>query len=113
MLAVGEPEVATIDADWADIFAGLQIPTAQESANWSFVSVRFEPFPPDAIQLVGEFMAKAPTSECNYFTNAFGGAVANSEPSGGSAFAHRNALFYAEPGAAWGTGVGRPPQPTH
>ena len=32
-----------------------------------------EPFPPDAIQLVGEFMAKAPTPECNYFTNAFGG----------------------------------------
>ena len=109
MLAVGEPEVATIDADWADIFAGLQIPTAQESANWKFLSQFVsEPFPPDAIQLVGEFMAKAPTSECNYFTNAFGGAVANSEPSGGSAFAHRTALFYAEPGAAWGTRGGTP-----
>ena len=67
-----------------------------------------EPFPANAIRLVGEFMAKAPTSECNYFTNAFGGAVTTSEPSGGSAFAQRKALFYAEPGAAWGSRGGTP-----
>ena len=53
-------------------------------------------------------MSKAPTSDCNYFTNAFGGAVKGSEPSGGSAFAHRDALFYAEPGAGWGTRGGVP-----
>ena len=53
-------------------------------------------------------MSKAPTSDCNYFTNAFGGAVKGSEPSGGSAFAHRDALFYAEPGAGWGTRGGIP-----
>ena len=40
----------------------------------------------------------------------------NSEPSGGSAFAHRNSLFYAEPGAGWGGArgelpVGRPAAP--
>jgi len=52
--------------------------------------------------VIGALMAKAPTAECNYFANAFGGAVRTSEPSGGSAFAHRDALFYAEPGAAWG-----------
>ena len=109
MLAVGQPDVETTDADWADIFAGLQIPTAQESANWKFLSQFVsEPFPADAIRLVGEFMSKAPTPECNYFTNAFGGAVTTSEPSGGSAFAHRNALFYAEPGAAWGIRGGTP-----
>ena len=109
MLSVGQPDVVTIDADWADIFAGMQIPTAQESANWKFLSQFVsDPFPPAAIHRVCEFMSKAPTAECNYFTNAFGGAVATSEPSGGSAFAHRGALFYAEPGAAWGTRGGTP-----
>jgi hypothetical protein len=53
-------------------------------------------------------MSKAPTPDCNYFTNAFGGAVKASEPSGGSAFTHRNTLFYAEPGAGWGTRGGIP-----
>jgi hypothetical protein len=53
-------------------------------------------------------MSKAPTPQCNYFTNAFGGAVTQTEPQGGSAFAHRNALFYAEPGAGWGTRGGAP-----
>jgi FAD/FMN-containing dehydrogenase len=47
-------------------------------------------------------MAKNPGPQCNYFTNAFGGAVTRTEPPGGSAFAHRDALFYAEPGAGWG-----------
>lgn len=109
MLAVGQPDVVTNDADWADIFADLQIPTSEESANWKFLSQFVsEPFPADAIRLVGEFMAKAPTPECNYFTNAFGGAVTTSEPSGGAAFAHRDALFYAEPGAAWGSRGGTP-----
>ena len=78
--------------------------TAEEAANWKFFSQFVsEPFPAEAIDLIVSFMSKAPTPECNYFTNAFGGAVRDSEPSGGSAFAHRNALFYAEPGAGWGT----------
>ena len=91
------------DASWADIYAGFQIATADEPANWKFISQFIsEPFPAEAIDLIVSFMSKAPTPECNYFTNAFGGAVAGSEPSGGSAFAHRDALFYAEPGAGWG-----------
>ncbi|MDQ6896193.1 MAG: hypothetical protein M3171_06285 [Actinomycetota bacterium] len=61
------------------------------------------PFPPDAISLIGSFMAHAPTPDCNPFANAFGGAVTASEPPGGSAFAHRDALFHAAPGAGWGT----------
>jgi hypothetical protein len=28
-------------------------------------------------------MSKAPSPDCDYFTNAFGGAVTGSEPSGG------------------------------
>lgn len=104
ILTVGTPEVTMTTADWAVNYAGFQIPHDREPANWKFTShFVYEPFPPEAIEVIGSFMAKAPTAESNYFANAFGGAVRGSEPSGGSAFAHRNALFYAEPGAAWGT----------
>ncbi|WP_087080621.1 FAD-binding oxidoreductase [Mycobacterium dioxanotrophicus] len=104
ILSVGDPEVAVKDAGWADIYAGFQIPVEEEPANWKYHSQFIsQPFPPEAIGLVASLMAKAPTSTCDYFTNAFGGAVTSTEPAGGSAFAHRDALFYAEPGAGWGT----------
>lgn len=109
ILTIGNPDVTTKDASWADIYAGFQIPAADEAANWKFLSQFIsDPFPPEIVGCIGSFMAKAPTADCNYFTNAFGGAVRSSEPSGGSAFAHRNALFYAEPGAGWGTRGGLP-----
>ncbi len=109
ILSVGDPVISTADASWADTYAGFQIPTSQEPANWKFSSQFIsDPFPDEAISLVGSFMSKAPTPDCNYFTNAFGGAVKTSQPSGGSAFAHRDALFYAEPGAGWGTRGGIP-----
>ncbi len=91
------------DASWPKIYAGFQIPIEEEPANWKFTSQFItEPMPPEAVRIIAEFMAKAPAGGCNYFTNAFGGAVAASEPSNGSAFAHRSALYYAEPGAGWG-----------
>jgi FAD/FMN-containing dehydrogenase len=103
ILSVGTPTISMTDANWADNYAAFQVVTAEEAANWKFVSQFIsEPFPAEAIDLIVSFMAKAPTPECNYFTNAFGGAVRDSEPAGGSAFAHRNTLFYAEPGAGWG-----------
>jgi len=103
VLSIGTPEVTTRDAPWAQIYQNFQIPLADDPANWKFTSQFItEPFPPEAVNVIKSFMAKAPTSECNYFTNAFGGAVVTNEPAGGSAFAHRGALFYAEPGAGWG-----------
>nr|WP_274534582.1 BBE domain-containing protein [Micromonospora sp. CB01531] len=48
-------------------------------------------------------MEDAPTDDSNFFTQAFGTGAQTSEPRGGSAFPHRNALFYSEPGAGWGT----------
>jgi FAD/FMN-containing dehydrogenase len=109
ILSVGDPEISTANASWADTYAGFQIPISQEAANWKFFSQFVsDPFPGGAISLVASFMSKAPTPDCNYFTNAFGGALKASEPSGGSAFTHRNALFYAEPGAGWGTRGGIP-----
>ncbi len=102
MLSIGRPEVVVQDASWPQIYTGFQIPIEQEPANWKFNSQFItEPLPPEAVGLIAAFMAKAPAG-CNYFTNAFGGALATSEPSGGSAFAHRAALYYAEPGAGWG-----------
>jgi FAD/FMN-containing dehydrogenase len=103
ILSVGAPEVSMTDGNWADIYASFQIPTVDEPVNWKFNSQFIsEPYPAEAIDLIISFMTKAPTPQCNYFTNAFGGVLTGSEPEGGSAFAHRNALFYAEPGAGWG-----------
>jgi hypothetical protein len=103
ILSVGNPEVSIQDGNWADIYTGFQIPTPEEPANWKFTSQFIsDPFPAEAINIVCSFLSNAPTPGCNYFTNAFGGAVQGSEPPGGSAFVHRNALFYAEPGAGWG-----------
>jgi len=103
MLSVGQPDVSTTDTGWAETYTDFQIPTAGEPANWKFMSqFIYEPFPAEAIDVIRSFLSKSPTSGCNYFTNAFGGAVSDSEPAGGSVFAHRNALFYAEPGAGWG-----------
>jgi hypothetical protein len=98
-----------VDANWADIYADSQPPLEDEKANWKFNSQFIsEPLPTEAIDVIGSFMAKAPTPESNYFTNAFGGALTSCEPVGGSAFAHRDALFYAEPGVGWGTRGGTP-----
>jgi len=103
ILSVGQPHITTATAPWADTYAAFQTPTPEEAANWKFTSqFIIQPFPAAAIELLGQFMAKAPSPGSNYFTNAFGGAVKSSEPAGGSAFAHRDALFYAEPGAGWG-----------
>jgi FAD/FMN-containing dehydrogenase len=109
MLAVGTPDVIAKDGNWADTYTEFQILPADEAANWKFLSqFIYEPFPPEAVDLIKTFMTQAPTPVCNYFTNAFGGAVKNSEPSGGSVFAHRDALYYAEPGAGWGVRGGLP-----
>jgi FAD/FMN-containing dehydrogenase len=103
VLSVGEPTVVMTDAKWADTYAGFQIPTEDEPVNWMFKSqFIYQPYPAEAVDIIVSFLSKAPTPQCNYFTNAFGGALTGSEPAGGSVFAHRNALFYAEPGAGWG-----------
>jgi FAD/FMN-containing dehydrogenase len=109
ILSVGNPDVSTSSGSWTDTYAGFQISPADEAANWKFVSqFMSDPFPAEAISLIGSLMSKAPTPDCNYFTNAFGGAVRDTEPAGGSAFIHRNALYYAEPGAGWGIRGGTP-----
>ena len=109
VVSVGTPEIAVKDDTWADIYASFQIPPDEELANWKFLSqFIYEPYPPEAVNLIKTFMKYAPTPESNYFTNSLGGAVKTSEPAGGSVYAHRDALYYAEPGAGWGTRGGLP-----
>ncbi|MGQ4615507.1 FAD-binding protein [Nocardia sp. R7R-8] len=113
ILSVGTPDVTVRVGNWGDIFGGSQIPLAQEPANWKFFSqFAKQRFPKAAIDIIGDFMRNAPSEDSNYFVDAFGGAI-EKEPTGGTAFAHRDALFYGEIGAAWGTrssqpGVGDP-----
>ncbi|MFD9092637.1 FAD-binding oxidoreductase [Streptomyces collinus] len=102
ILGISSPTVQTQVGNWGDVYAGFQIPTEAEPANWKFYSqFARKPFPAKAIQVVKSYIDDAPTDDSNYFVQAFGGAVRKS-PRGGTAFPHRDALFYAEPGAGWG-----------
>ncbi|MEK8105526.1 hypothetical protein NKG94_10995 [Micromonospora sp. M12] len=90
--------------NWGDVYAGFQTPNDEDPANWKFFSqFTREPFPEKAITIVREFMEKAPSPDSNFFTQAFGRGAQRQEPFGGAAFPHRDALFYSEPGAGWGT----------
>ena len=103
ILSVGNPKVIVQVGNWGDVYSGFQIPTEDEPANWKFFSqFTRKPFPKKAISVIASFMRDAPTDDSNFFTQAFGGAVRKS-PRGGTAFPHRDALFYSEPGAGWGT----------
>jgi FAD/FMN-containing dehydrogenase len=104
ILSVGHPTVTMKVGGWGDIYAGFQTPTQKEPANWKFYSQFITaPYPRQAIDVVRAFMEKAPSDDSNYFTQAFGTGAQTREPRGGSAYPHRNVLFYAEPGAGWGT----------
>jgi hypothetical protein len=104
ILSTGAPTVTVKRGGWGDIYAGFQVPTPQEPANWKFYSQFIaKPYPKAAIDVVRAYMENAPSDSSNYFTQAFGTGAQAREPRGGSAFPHRNVLFYAEPGAGWGT----------
>ncbi|MEV6369069.1 FAD-binding oxidoreductase [Micromonospora musae] len=104
ILSIGSPQVTVELGNWGDIYSGFQIPTADEPANWKFFSqFTNEPFPKKAISVIRGFMEDAPSEESNFFTQAFGRGAQTNEPQGGTAFPHRRALFYSEPGAGWGT----------
>ncbi|MEU9452222.1 FAD-binding oxidoreductase [Streptomyces sp. NPDC048277] len=102
ILSIGSPQVTTQVGNWGDVYAGFQTPIANEPANWKFYSQFAQrPFPAKAIDIVSAFVKDAPTADSNYFVQAFGGNVRKT-PRGGTAFPHRDALFYAEPGVGWG-----------
>lgn len=108
ILSVGSPQVSVQVGNWGEVYSGFQIPTENEPANWKFYSqFTRKPFPRRAIDVISSFMRDAPTDDSNFFTQAFGGAVRRS-PRGGTAFPHRDALFYSEPGVGWGTRSDQP-----
>jgi hypothetical protein len=101
-ISIGKAEVTVDQMSYPDIFDGLNSPgPLGRIQNWKFFSqFATKPYPAQAIDVVAKFMNKAPTEFSDFFCNSFGGAV-NDEPSGGTAFPHREALFYSEPGAGW------------
>jgi len=100
LLAIGSPEVTITEESWPTIYTDVD-KAPQDVYNWKFFSQFVKrPFPDEAIDLICQFTANSPTPASNYFLSSFGGAVAV-EPPGGSAFPHRDALFYCEPGAGW------------
>jgi hypothetical protein len=102
ILSIGSPQVSTQVGNWGDVYSGFQIPVENEPANWKFYSqFAKKPFPTKAIDVISSFVKDAPTDDSNFFVQAFGGAVRKS-PRGGTAFPHRDALFYSEPGVGWG-----------
>ena len=102
ILSVGSPQITAQQGNWGDVYAGFQVPIDVEPANWKFFSqFTRKPFPKAAVDVIAQFMSTAPTDDSNFFTQAFGGAVVK-RPKGGTAFPHRDALFYSEPGAGWG-----------
>jgi FAD/FMN-containing dehydrogenase len=99
LLAIGKPEVTFMQGFWPDLYVNAD--RAPDLPFWKFYSQFVtQPFPDEAIDLVVRYMAKTPSPASNWMCSAFGGAVRR-EPPGGSAFPHRDALFYCEPGAAW------------
>jgi FAD/FMN-containing dehydrogenase len=99
LLAIGEPDVTYMNDPWPTIYQ--HVDRAPDLPFWKFYSLFVtRPFPDEAIDPVVRCMASTPSAPSNFFCSSFGGAVRHAPP-GGSAFPHRDALFYCEPGAAW------------
>jgi FAD/FMN-containing dehydrogenase len=99
VLSAGSPSVTVNASSYRKIYDGFQSP--RMTANWVFWSQFVsKPYPAAAIDLVAKYMRDAPAPPSNFFCQSWGGAV-KSAPVGGSAFVHREPLFYAEPGAGW------------
>ena len=100
LLAIGTPEVTVTEDSWPTVYADVD-KAPVDVVNWKFHSQFVkQPFPGQAIQLICDYLDRAPSPASNYFLSSFGGAVRH-EPRGGSVFPHRDALFYCEPGAGW------------
>lgn len=99
LLSIGKPELTYMNDAWPSIYGSVD--RAPDLPFWKFYSQFVKtPFPDEAIDLICHNMANAPSAASNFYCSSFGGAVRHA-PSGGSAFPHRDALFYCEPGAAW------------
>jgi FAD binding domain len=97
LLGIGEPDVTYMNDAWPTIYQ--HVDRAPDLPFWKFYSQFVKRlFPDEAIELIVSYMANTPSAPSNFFCSSFGGAVRQAPP-GGSAFPHRDALFYCEPGA--------------
>lgn len=100
LLDIDSPTVTVTEDPWPTVYADVD-KAPRDVDNWKFFSQFIKrPYPDEAIDVICQFMANSPSPASNYFLSSFGGAVRR-EPPGGSAFPHRDALFYCEPGAGW------------
>lgn len=100
LLAIGNPDVTVTEGPWPSVYGDVDR-GPNDVFLWKFYSQFVtQPFPDEAIDLIVHYMANTPSPPSNFFCSSFGGAVRHAPP-GGSAFPHRDALFYCEPGAAW------------
>lgn len=106
LLAIGSPTQTIKQVNWAEQYA-INNAGPRQFNNWKFSSSWiYQPLPSQAIDIILQYMSSdtaAKIPEANFWCLGWGGATKN-EPAGGSAFYHRNALYYAEPGAGWNDG---------
>ena len=83
--------------EWFVSLPGTEQPFQKYTPLWVH-----KPFPPRALQVIYDHMLKAPSTQSNFFSLAWGGNT-RKKPKGGTAFpsSHRKAIFYCEPGAEW------------
>src|SRR3984957_13542768 len=99
LLAIGKPDVTYMNDAWPTIYQ--HVDRAPDLPFWKFYSQFVKrPFPEEAIELVVRSMANTPGGPRNFLWLSVGGG-ARHVARGVSAFPHRDALFYCEPGAAW------------
>lgn len=100
LLAIGSPDLTFFEGAWPTVYRNVDR-GPNDVALWKFYSQFVtRPFPDDAIEMIVRYMSNTPSPASNFYCSSFGGAVRQAPP-GGSAFPHRDALFYCEPGAAW------------
>jgi FAD/FMN-containing dehydrogenase len=85
---------------WADHYQNENA-APDQLTSWKFTPMwARQPLAKDAFDTVRDLLTNAPSDGCSFWSLSWGGAVRN-EPQGGTAFVHRDPLFYSEPGAAW------------
>lgn len=71
------------------------------SANWKYkASWTYKKFNKEALDIIAHYMKIAPSKDSAFWSLAWGGKV-RTAPTLGSAFFHREPLFYSEPGVGW------------
>jgi FAD/FMN-containing dehydrogenase len=97
---VAGAQVQTSESSWTERYQNVNSGPRQ-NAFWKFTpSWAYKELSSAALDTVAELMTRAPADPCNFWSLSWGGKV-KTPPKGGTAYFHRDPLFYAEPGAGW------------